>query len=151
MPFDFKGGAPSSSGAPFPPSSSGGGFKDKPGGSGSRPADRPSAPPSPSGFRDRPGRSVPSSEPTRGATPPAAPRPRPVQPVRWPSVRSPKLSLPSLPLDRLIPLLAVVGLLVFCFVFREAIKAFLKDLLTWAIILLVIIIIFKRLLFGGKH
>ncbi len=152
MAFDFKGGS-SGSGAPFPPSASGGGFRDKPGGFGGGPAaDRPpKSPKRPSpGFQDRPGRSMPSPDPVRRAAPPAEPRPRPHPPVRRPPMRSrsPRFSLPW---GRVLPVLAVLALLVVCFVFRSAITAFLMDLLTWAIILLVVIYIFKCLLFGGKR
>ena len=148
MAFDFKGSGSSSSGAPFPPASPGGGFSDRPGGLGGGPGEGRPAP----GFQDRPGRSAPPPDSARRTAPPGELRHRQAAPARRPTVRSraPRPAF-SLPWDRLLPVLAVLALLVVCFVFRSAIKAFLMDLLTWAIILLVIIWIFKSLLFGGKR
>lgn len=148
MAFDFKGGGSSGSGAPFPPSSSGGGFRNKPSGFSGRPGeDRPSP-----GFQDRPGRSMPPPDSARRTAPSGEPRPRSAAPARRPPVRSraPRMAF-SLPWNRLLPVLAVLALLVVCFVFRAAIKAFLMELLTWAITLLVVIFIFKYLLLGGKR
>lgn len=148
MAFDFKGGGSSSSGAPFPSSSPGGGFRDKPGGLGGRQGEDRSSP----GFQDRPGRSIPPPDSARRTAPPGELRRRSAAPVRRPPVcnREPRTAF-SLPWGRLLPVLAVLALLVVCYVFRAAIKTFLMELLTWAIILLVIIFIFKWLLFGGKR
>lgn len=155
MAFDFKGGGSSGSGAPFPPSSPGGGFRDKPGGFESKPAADQYAEPSGRssvGFQNRPGRSMPRPDPVGRTTPPSGPRSRPAAPARHPPVRgrAPGPAF-SFPWGRLFPVLLVLALLMVCFVFRAEIKAFLIELLTWAIILLIVILIFKHLLFGGKR
>lgn len=148
MAFDFKRGGSLGSGAPFPPSSHGGGFQDKSGGPGGRPEeDRPSP-----GFQNRPRRSVPPPDSTRRTVSPGKPRPRLAASVRRPTARSREpRAVSSLPWGRLLLMLAVLAVLVVCYVFRAAIKAFLMEILTWAIILLAVIFIFKCLLFGGKR
>lgn len=129
MAFDFKGNnrgrAPSSSyrSSASSPSGRGGG------GSG--------------GFQNRP---RPSERPPEQGTAGSAP-PRQSRPVRRPVARSGFLEF--VPWNVVLPVLLVVAVVALCVIFRESIMRFLSDLLSLAIVLLIVIWIFKMLLFGN--
>lgn len=57
----------------------------------------------------------------------------------------------SIPWNIILPVIGVVALLVLCFLNREAITMFLREVFGWILIILVMAYILKLFLFGGRR
>lgn len=64
--------------------------------------------------------------------------------------RRPRSAPVNIPWNYIIPAVLIIAAIVLCVVFRDVITEFLAQLLTWAIVILVIYIII-RLVFGGRR
>jgi len=132
----------------LPPRNSGG-FGNRPTGF-QNPPSSPSAPPSkPAGFQNRPAlRDEPQTDPgLRSGSPGAPARPAPRTPAKRPAVRS---GGSSVPWRILLPVIGILIVVALCVIFRQAIAEFMTQLITWAVIILIILLLFKWLIFGGR-
>ncbi len=57
----------------------------------------------------------------------------------------------QIPWRIVLPIIAVIALVVLCFVFKDAITSFLSQVLAWVIIILIIIAVFKWLIFPRRR
>ena len=119
---------PPGSGSP-PPGGASSGFRDVPQARGT--PQPPSVPPGPAGNGGRGGRS-----------------PRPPRPCTARRPRSGGFAFPWAAVILLVLLAAVLG---FCYLYRDAISNFLAQLLSWVIILLIIYLVLRGILFGGRR
>ena len=123
------------------------------GGFGNRPTgfqNPPSAPPSkPAGFQNRPAlRDDPQTDTGLRPTPHSAPvRPASKPPVKRPAVRG---GGSSVPWKILLPVISILIVIALCVIFRQAIAEFMSQLIAWAIVILIILALFKLLIFGGR-
>ena len=143
MAFDFNSPPPRPSGGASPR-----GDLPRPPGSGPTPPGGAS-----SGFRDVPQsrdtpqppsvRPGPAGNGGRGGRGPRPPQPR--------TSRQPRGGGFAFPWAAVILLVLLAAVLGFCYLYRDAISNFLAQLLSWVIILLIIYLVLRGILFGGRR
>lgn len=108
-------------------------------------------PPKSTGFRNQPERRSGSSGNT--GLSPASPQQTGYTPrktgIKPPSVHRPS-SGSKISWNALLPIIGIIAIIAFCWIFREAITNFLMQLFTWVIIILIIIFVIKWFIFPKK-
>lgn len=69
--------------------------------------------------------------------------------IKPPSVHQSSSGM-NIPWNILLPIIGIIAVVIFCWIFREEITNFLMQLLTWVIVILVIIFIVKWFIFPKK-
>lgn len=65
--------------------------------------------------------------------------------VKWSSYLS------VLPWDRILIIAAVIAAVAFCWIYREAITAFLTEVFTWVILIVIMVLLLKWIIFGRRR